>query len=72
MVKSLTCGEKTNFRLGRMGLTEGVTVTLVRRAPPGDPIEIKVRDFFLAIRLTEADKIEVTPARYEKAGDKNV
>ena len=42
-----------------MGLTEGVTVTLVRRAPLGDPLELKVRDFYLAIRSSAAEKIEV-------------
>jgi len=46
-------------RLEIIGLTEGVTVKLVRRAPLGDPIEINLRGFYLAIRNSDADKIQV-------------
>jgi ferrous iron transport protein A len=44
-------------RLNAIGLTENAKVTLIRTAPLGDPIEIKVRDFYLAIRKEQADKI---------------
>ncbi len=50
---------KTKSRLNNIGLTKGVTVTLIRKAPLGDPIEIKVRDFYLALRLSDAQKIKV-------------
>ena len=46
-------------RLGYLGLINGVKVTLIRRAPFGDPIEIKFRDFCLAIRKDLADRIMV-------------
>ncbi len=46
-------------RLERLGVTKGVIVKLVRIAPLGDPIEIKVRNFNLAIRKSVADKISV-------------
>lgn len=42
-----------------MGLTPGTKVTLVRVAPLGDPIEIKVRGFSLTIRKNEAEHIKV-------------
>ena len=58
-VLKILCDKKTKNRLFKMGLTEGVTVTLVRRAPLGDPLELKVRDFYLAIRSSAAEKIEV-------------
>lgn len=46
-------------RLETLGIVKGVKVTLVRVAPFGDPLEIKVRDFYLAIRVRTADKITV-------------
>lgn len=40
--------------LMELGLMTGTTVTLVKFAPFGDPLEIKVRGFFLSIRKSEA------------------
>ncbi len=54
----------------RTGLTVGVTVTLVRRAPLGDPIELKVRGCYLALRNSAAEKIEVEEIGAEKKADK--
>ncbi len=47
------------MRLEQIGLTVGSRVVFIRRAPLSDPIEIKVRDFYLAIRKDIADKILV-------------
>ena len=38
------------LRLREMGLLPGTTVTFVRSAPMGDPIEIKVRGYHLSLR----------------------
>ena len=46
-------------RLSYLGLIKGVKITLIRRAPFGDPIEIKLRDFLMAIRISDAEKILV-------------
>ncbi|MBI4309811.1 MAG: ferrous iron transport protein A [Candidatus Omnitrophica bacterium] len=46
-------------RLEEMGMTPGETVEVVRYAPLGDPIEIKVRGYFLSLRKQEADRIKV-------------
>ena len=46
-------------RLLEMGLLVGTQVELVRFAPLGDPIEIKVRGYHLSLRKHEADQIEV-------------
>ena len=46
-------------RLKQLGLTNGVVVELVRSAPLGDPIEIKLRGFYLALRIAQAKKIVV-------------
>ncbi len=41
-------------RLAEMGLTRGSVVELVRIAPLGDPIDIKVRGYHLSLRKREA------------------
>lgn len=48
-------------RLMEMGLLVGTTVELVRFAPLGDPVEIKVRGYHLSLRKHEADRILVAP-----------
>lgn len=46
-------------RLLEMGLLVGTTVELVRFAPLGDPVEIKVRGYHLTLRKHEAEQIWV-------------
>ena len=60
MIKSLKPEAKPFRRkLLTMGLTPGCTVTALRVAPLGDPIEIEVRGFQLCLRRTEAAVINV-------------
>lgn len=47
-------------RMMEMGVIPGVTVQVVKMAPFGDPIEIRVRGYNLAMRRSEADAIEVS------------
>ncbi len=44
-------------RIIDMGLTPGTKVSMVKCAPFGDPIEIKIHGYDLSIRKSEADKI---------------
>jgi Fe2+ transport system protein FeoA len=44
----------TRQRLLEMGITRGVHVRFVRRAPLGDPIEIHLKGYRLMLRGTEA------------------
>lgn len=46
-------------RLMEMGLMRGTAVEVVRRAPLGDPMEVKVRGFMLTLRRAEAEHIQV-------------
>ena len=46
-------------RLMEMGLMRGTSVEVVRRAPLGDPLEVRVRGFMLTLRQAEAEHIEV-------------
>ncbi len=50
------------IRLREMGLLAGTRVTLVRTAPLGDPLEIKVRGYHLTLRKSEAEHVLVEPA----------
>ncbi|MCR5418726.1 MAG: ferrous iron transport protein B [Lachnospiraceae bacterium] len=45
-----------------MGLIPGTEVTLVKFAPLGDPMELKVHDYELTLRLSDAQQIHITPA----------
>lgn len=47
-------------RLMEMGVVPGVDVQVIKAAPFGDPIEVRVRGYNLAMRRSEADAIEVT------------
>ena len=49
-------------RLLEMGLLVGTSVELIRFAPLGDPVEIKVRGYHLTLRKHEADLILVQPS----------
>lgn len=49
------------LRLREMGVLPGTRVTLVRTAPLGDPIEIKVRGYSLTLRKSEAEHVLVEP-----------
>ena len=46
-------------RLFEMGLTNGAAVEVVRFAPLGDPIDIKVRGYHLSLRKREAAGIQI-------------
>ena len=48
-------------RLMEMGLLVGTSIELVRFAPLGDPVEIKVRGYNLTLRKHEAEQILVRP-----------
>lgn len=48
-------------RLMEMGLLVGTKVELIRYAPLGDPVEIKVRGYHLTLRKHEAEQIRVSP-----------
>lgn len=44
-----------------MGLIPGVDVTLVKYAPMGDPLELRIHDYELTLRLADAQQIQVEP-----------
>ncbi len=48
-------------RLREMGMLAGTRVSLVRVAPLGDPIEVKLRGYHLSLRKSEAEHVLVDP-----------
>lgn len=46
-----------------MGMIPGVEVMVEKRAPMGDPIELRLHGFALAMRCEDAQKIIVSPLR---------
>ena len=46
-------------RLMDLGLIRGTAVEVVRTAPLGDPIEVRLRGFMLTLRRAEAEHITV-------------
>ena len=43
-----------------MGVIPGATVTLVKLAPMGDPMELRIHGYELTLRLADAEKITAT------------
>lgn len=46
-------------RLMEMGVVPGVAVRVIKTAPFGDPLEIRLRGYNLAIRRSEAETIQI-------------
>ncbi len=55
------CG-KMRKRLLDLGLTPQAKVNVVRKAPLGDPIVLKIGDFNITLSESEAVHVEVAPA----------
>lgn len=50
-----------------MGLIQGAEITVVKYAPMGDPIEIRIHGYELSLRLEDAEKIEIGEAYQKEA-----
>ena len=44
-----------------MGVIPGATVSLIKYAPMGDPMELEIHGYGLTLRVADAEKIEITP-----------
>ena len=56
-VSEIKIAPASRARLMEMGLLVGTPVELIRFAPLGDPVEIKVRGYHLTLRRHEAEQI---------------
>ena len=48
-----------------MGVLPGARVTLIKLAPMGDPMELRIHSYELTLRLADAEKIEIEPLEGE-------
>lgn len=60
-VRAVTGRGPMTVRLLEMGFVPGVEVALVKRAPLGDPLELRLRGFHVSLRRAEAKRIQVDP-----------
>jgi len=59
-VTSVEASDTHGLRLMEMGVVPGAEVRVVKSAPLGDPIQVCVRNYHLALRRAEAKSITVT------------
>src|SRR5262249_49918210 len=59
VIDSFVIESEDGERVEEMGVTPGEKVEVIRYAPMGDPIEIKIRGYMLSLRKQEADRIKV-------------
>jgi ferrous iron transport protein A len=57
MVLSVRGDDFITRRLMEMGVVPGVSVRMIKSAPFGDPLEISVRGYSLALRRNEAESV---------------
>ena len=50
-----------------MGVIPGAEITMIKFAPLGDPMELRIHGYELTLRLADAEQIEIEPVK-EKAG----
>ncbi len=58
-VKFIHGKDAVKRRIMDMGVTKGTKVSVVKRAPLGDPIELNVRGYQLLLRAEDAQRIVV-------------
>ncbi len=51
--------EATALRLIEMGIVPGASIRVVRAAPLGDPLQVCLRNYHLALRRVDAERISV-------------
>lgn len=65
VVEDVDAEGRMALRLLEMGFVPGVTVALIKRAPLGDPLELRLRGYHVSLRRAEAAAIRIRPASEE-------
>jgi Fe2+ transport system protein FeoA len=58
-IHSLHTVNESTLRLSQMGLVSGSTVRMIKKNPFGGPLELKLNDYYLAIRKEDAKMIYI-------------
>jgi ferrous iron transport protein B len=61
VVHRIDCERRIGGRLMEMGLLPGTRIEMVRRAPFGDPLEIRLRGYLLSLRSADAAEVSLAP-----------
>lgn len=56
-IREVTGSDGLSQRLCELGFTRGELVGVVRCAPLGDPLQVRIRGFDLALRRSEARRV---------------
>ena len=54
-------GDPISQRLMEMGMIAGSTVEVIKFAPLGDPMELRLQGTHLSVRKSEAARVQVAP-----------
>ena len=69
VVHRIDCDRRVGGRLMEMGLLPGTRIEMVRRAPFGDPLEIRLRGYLLSLRSADAAEVSLAPLDQVDPGD---
>lgn len=58
-IKSINAREKLLNKLLDMGFIQGAVVEVVREAPLYDPMELRIHNYLISLRKSEANLVEV-------------
>jgi len=61
VIRRIQCASHLRRRLLEMGLNPGAAIRIVKYAPLKDPLECEIKGYHLALRVSEARAIFVTP-----------
>lgn len=59
IIKSVKATDELGRRIRDMGLVPGTEIAVIGRAPLRDPVALRLRDFTMTLRNSEADHIMV-------------
>lgn len=62
-ITGLLRSDDITLRLAELGLLEGQHVLVLKRAPLGDPVAVRIMDYELCLRRTEAAGIQIERAQ---------
>ncbi len=66
IIEEVECDRSLRQHMLDMGLIPGAEVTMVKYAPMGDPVEIRIHGYELTLRVADAENIEVLAKDAEK------
>lgn len=58
-VRQVSGSRAIRRRMLDMGVVPGTEITILRRAPLRDPVEVRVKNYYLALRAEECRNVQV-------------